>query len=144
MLCAYLIVWAVMSLASFVTYAYDKMQARRGKWRVKEATLLLLALFMGAPGALIAMRTLRHKTLKAAKPRTADQPAFQIRLFHSKALAHGHRKSIHTDANRQQQQFSNAHKKTSMQLWARKHTKESRRHPKSRHFRPCQGRTHEC
>ena len=76
MLCAYLIVWAVMSLASFVTYAYDKMQARRGKWRVKEATLLLLALFMGAPGALIAMRTLRHKTLKARF--TISVPAFLV------------------------------------------------------------------
>ncbi|MBQ1257240.1 MAG: DUF1294 domain-containing protein [Clostridia bacterium] len=76
MLCAYLIVWAVMSLASFVTYAYDKMQARREKWRVKEATLLLLALFMGAPGALIAMRTLRHKTLKARF--TISVPAFLV------------------------------------------------------------------
>lgn len=65
MIYAFLIVWAVMSLVAFVIYAYDKIQAKRGKWRVKEATLLLLALLMGAPGALIAMYTLRHKTLKA-------------------------------------------------------------------------------
>lgn len=76
MLCAYLIVWAVMSLVSFIIYGYDKMQAKRGKWRVKEATLLLLALLMGAPGALIAMYTLRHKTLKAKF--TIPVPAFLI------------------------------------------------------------------
>jgi len=61
---AFLIVWAVMSIVAFVTYACDKIQAKRGKWRVKERTLLLLALLMGAPGALVAMYTLRHKTLK--------------------------------------------------------------------------------
>lgn len=76
MLCAYLIVWAVMSLVTFTIFVYDKLQAKRGKWRVKEATLLLLALFMGAPGALIAMYTLRHKTLKAKF--TIPVPAFLI------------------------------------------------------------------
>lgn len=76
MLYAFLIVWAVMSLVAFVIYAYDKIQAKRGKWRVKEATLLLLALLMGAPGALIAMYTLRHKTLKAKF--TIPVPAFLV------------------------------------------------------------------
>ncbi|MBR3928607.1 MAG: DUF1294 domain-containing protein [Clostridia bacterium] len=61
---AFLIVWAVMSAIAFAAYAYDKIQAKRSGWRVKERTLLLLALFMGAPGALAAMYTLRHKTLK--------------------------------------------------------------------------------
>ena len=76
MLYAFLIVWAVMSLVSFVIYAYDKIQAKRGKWRISEKTLLLLAFLMGAPGALIAMYTLRHKTLKAKF--TVSVPAFLI------------------------------------------------------------------
>lgn len=76
MRCAFLIVWAVMSLVSFIIYAHDKLQAKRGKWRVKETTLLLLAFFMGAPGALIAMHTLRHKTLKIRF--TIFVPAFFI------------------------------------------------------------------
>ena len=62
---AFLIVWAIMSVVTFFVYAYDKLQAKRGKWRVKEATLLLLSLLMGAPGAMAAMFSLRHKTLKA-------------------------------------------------------------------------------
>lgn len=74
MLYVYIIVWAIMSLVTFAVYAYDKMQARKGKWRVKEMTLLLLALLMGAPGALTAMYTLRHKTLKIKF--TVPVPAF--------------------------------------------------------------------
>ena len=65
MLIAFLIAWGIMSAVTFFVYAHDKLQAKKGKWRVKEKTLLLLALLMGAPGALIAMFTLRHKTLKA-------------------------------------------------------------------------------
>ncbi len=76
MLYAYLIVWAVMSLVTFTIFVYDKLQAKRGKWRVKEATLLLLALLMGAPGALTAMYTIRHKTLKLKF--TIPVPAFLI------------------------------------------------------------------
>ena len=62
---AFLIVWTIMSTITVVVYACDKIRAKRGKWRVKEKTLLLLSLFMGAPGAMAAMFTLRHKTLKA-------------------------------------------------------------------------------
>lgn len=53
---------AVMSLAAFAAYAADKRKAKRGAWRVPERTLLLLALLMGAPGALAGMRLFRHKT----------------------------------------------------------------------------------
>jgi len=55
--------WLVMSIVSFAVYAYDKKIAGSGKRRIRERTLLLLAFFMGAPGALIAMKKLRHKTL---------------------------------------------------------------------------------
>jgi len=59
-----LILMAVMSVVSFFVYVYDKLQAKRGGFRVSEKALLLLALAFGAPGALIAMYTVRHKTLK--------------------------------------------------------------------------------
>ena len=52
----------VMSIVSYAAYAADKRKARRGAWRIPERTLLLLALLMGAPGALAAMRRFRHKT----------------------------------------------------------------------------------
>lgn len=52
----------IINIITYILYAYDKHQAKKHKWRVKESTLLLLPLIMGSPGALIAMYTLRHKT----------------------------------------------------------------------------------
>lgn len=52
----------IINIITYITYAYDKNQAKNHKWRVRESTLLLLALFMGSIGALTAMYTLRHKT----------------------------------------------------------------------------------
>lgn len=39
-------------------------QARAGQWRISERTLHGLALAGGWPGALLAQRWLRHKTIK--------------------------------------------------------------------------------
>lgn len=54
----------LMSLVTFVAYGLDKRASQRGAWRTAEATLHLLALFGGWPGALIAQRRFRHKTRK--------------------------------------------------------------------------------
>ena len=51
------------NLLTFVTYGIDKYKARHNKWRIPEATLLLLAALGGSIGALLAMRVFRHKTL---------------------------------------------------------------------------------
>lgn len=56
----------LMSVLSYAVYALDKRAAQRGRRRVPERTLHLLALLGGWPGALLAQRRLRHKT---AKPR---------------------------------------------------------------------------
>lgn len=58
--------YAVFSVIAYVAYAVDKRAAERGTWRTKEATLHLLALLGGWPGALIAQRVFRHKTRKAS------------------------------------------------------------------------------
>jgi uncharacterized membrane protein YsdA (DUF1294 family) len=55
---------AVMSVVTFALFGADKRRARAGAYRVPERTLLLCALFLGAPGALIGMRHFRHKTRK--------------------------------------------------------------------------------
>jgi len=47
-----------------VVFAVDKGLAKRGWRRVSERTLLGLAVCFGAPGALFAMRAVRHKTQK--------------------------------------------------------------------------------
>jgi uncharacterized membrane protein YsdA (DUF1294 family) len=57
-------IYVAVSGIAFVSYALDKSAARRGRWRTPEATLHLLALAGGWPGALAAQTLLRHKTRK--------------------------------------------------------------------------------
>ena len=59
-----LLVYLVVSSATYLAYAFDKLAAKKGNWRTSENTLHLLALGGGWPGALIAQRQLRHKTRK--------------------------------------------------------------------------------
>jgi uncharacterized membrane protein YsdA (DUF1294 family) len=54
----------LFNVAVFFTWLWDKYAAARGHQRVRESTLLWLALLGGSPGALIAQRRLRHKTRK--------------------------------------------------------------------------------
>jgi uncharacterized membrane protein YsdA (DUF1294 family)/cold shock CspA family protein len=58
--------YAATSLAAFVSYAVDKQAAIAGRWRTSEATLLLLGLLGGWPGAIAAQHLFRHKTSKAS------------------------------------------------------------------------------
>lgn len=51
-----------VTLLTFTTYGIDKYKARHNHWRVREASLLLLAALGGSIGALLAMRVFRHKT----------------------------------------------------------------------------------
>ncbi len=57
-------VYAVLSVVTFIVFASDKRAARRGRRRVPERTLHALELACGWPGALLAMRLLRHKSSK--------------------------------------------------------------------------------
>ena len=59
-----LLLYLVVSTATFGAYALDKSAAKRGAWRTSESTLHLLALVGGWPGALIAQSRLRHKSRK--------------------------------------------------------------------------------
>lgn len=55
--------YLLINLVAMLTYAYDKMMARKGDRRISERTLLLLAL-IGPFGAMAGMRWFRHKTRK--------------------------------------------------------------------------------
>ena len=57
-----LIVLAVMSIISFFSMGIDKRRARRGKWRLSEKGLFLLALLGGAIGGTAGMFAFHHKT----------------------------------------------------------------------------------
>ena len=56
--------YLLMSVVSFGMYGLDKSAARKGAWRTAEATLQLMAVAGGWPGALLAQRVFRHKTSK--------------------------------------------------------------------------------
>ena len=58
----------VMSLLAFVLFAADKFKAKRGSWRIPEATLWTAALLGGGAGAFLGMRLFRHKTKKGFFP----------------------------------------------------------------------------
>ncbi len=55
-----------LSLLSFIFYARDKSAARRHDSRTPETTLHLLAIAGGWPGAWVAQKLLRHKSIKPA------------------------------------------------------------------------------
>ena len=49
---------------TFAAFWIDKRRAQQGLYRVRERTLLLLALLGGSPAAILAQQRLRHKTRK--------------------------------------------------------------------------------
>lgn len=59
-----LIAYLVGSCVAYSVYVFDKAAALKGRRRTPESTLHLLSLVGGWPGAMLAQRTLRHKTQK--------------------------------------------------------------------------------
>jgi len=58
-----IIILLVINVITFLTYGIDKWKAKHGKWRISEATLLLLAVFGGSIGAWLGMKAWHHKTM---------------------------------------------------------------------------------
>lgn len=48
---------------TFLVYGLDKLKAKKGKWRIPESTLLLLAIIGGSIGAWLGMKVWHHKTM---------------------------------------------------------------------------------
>lgn len=57
-----LIFLILMNVVTFFLYGMDKLKAKRSKWRVPEATLLLFAVLGGSVGAWLGMKIWHHKT----------------------------------------------------------------------------------
>ena len=58
-----LIYLAIINVATFFTFGIDKLKAKRSKWRIREAALLMLAVLGGSIGALLGMKVWHHKTM---------------------------------------------------------------------------------
>ena len=52
----------LLSIITYIAYRADKKKAKKGQYRTKEKTLLLLSFFGGAFGGYPAMLIYRHKT----------------------------------------------------------------------------------
>ncbi len=52
-----------INVLTFFVYGWDKWKAKQGKWRIPEATLLMLAFAGGTIGALLGMQVWHHKTM---------------------------------------------------------------------------------
>lgn len=51
-----------LNLIGFLSMYVDKTRARNKKWRIKESTLLLIAILGGSVGSYLGMKVFRHKT----------------------------------------------------------------------------------
>lgn len=80
------------SFLTFSSYAKDKYQAEKKRWRVKESRLHFYSLIGGWPGALVAQQMLRHKTSKLS---------FQSTFWLSVLLSLGVTAYFHTEEGMQ-------------------------------------------
>ena len=60
------LIYAGLSMLTFMAYWQDKWAAQKGQWRTPEKTLQTMALAGGWPGALLAQQWLRHKSSKTS------------------------------------------------------------------------------
>ena len=49
---------AIINVITFIVYGIDKLKAKKSRWRISEATLLLLAVLGGSIGAWSGMKVL--------------------------------------------------------------------------------------
>jgi uncharacterized membrane protein YsdA (DUF1294 family) len=61
---AVMLAWIGINVIAFLAFGWDKRQAERDGSRIAERTLIGIALFGGALGALIGQQAFRHKTKK--------------------------------------------------------------------------------
>ena len=52
-----------INAVALIVYGIDKYKAKKAKWRISEATLLLLAVLGGSIGAWMGMKVWHHKTM---------------------------------------------------------------------------------
>ena len=55
--------FTAINFIAFFAYGIDKLKAKKGKWRIPERTLLLLAIIGGSIGAWLGIKVWHHKTL---------------------------------------------------------------------------------
>lgn len=54
----------IINIIAFLAMFIDKKKAEKNRWRIKESTLLILALIGGSIGVIAGMYVFHHKTQK--------------------------------------------------------------------------------
>lgn len=62
MIIMFIIYLLLVNVLAFIVYGVDKYKAVHGKWRISEASLLLMAVIGGGVGAWLGMKVWHHKT----------------------------------------------------------------------------------
>ena len=55
----------IFNIVTFLVYGIDKWKAKKSLWRIREASLLVLAVLGGSIGAWLGMKVWHHKTQPA-------------------------------------------------------------------------------
>jgi len=63
MMKTYIIYFILINVVTFFLFGVDKWKAKKGRWRISEATLLIFAVIGGSIGAWLGMKTWHHKTM---------------------------------------------------------------------------------
>lgn len=61
---SFIIYLIAINIITFLVMGLDKWKAKRGSWRIQEATLFTLVLFGGGIGGVAGMMAFHHKTKK--------------------------------------------------------------------------------
>ena len=61
---SFIIYLIIINIITFLAMWIDKTKAKKGKWRISEGALFILALLGGSIGGIAGMYTFRHKTKK--------------------------------------------------------------------------------
>ena len=67
-----LIYLVIINVVSFFVYGIDKWKAKKSKWRIRETSLLGLAVLGGSVGAWLGMKVWHHKTQHKGGNRDID------------------------------------------------------------------------
>ena len=59
---AFVIYLVLVNAVAFLLMLADKLKAKKGAWRIPEATLMGIAVIGGSIGAICGMNLFRHKT----------------------------------------------------------------------------------
>lgn len=62
LLILFIVYLVIMNIAGYATMGIDKARAKKGAWRIPEATLFWIAILGGSLGSIFGMQHFRHKT----------------------------------------------------------------------------------